>query len=84
MENNAVGLIHLDLLAVHDKQSLVEIHREEGHRIGLMIEGYQMPVIGEQGGILGIFAADRQAQYLCQISVVRIYAENNNGIVAGI
>ena len=48
MENNAVRLIHFDLLAVHDKQPLFQIHGEEGHRIGFMVQGYQMPVIGEK------------------------------------
>ena len=84
MENDAVRLVHLDFLGRHDNGLFLNIHSEECHGIRLMVEADQMLVIGEQGCILGIFAADRQAQYLCQISVVRIYAENNNGIVTGV
>ena len=84
MENDAVGLIYLDLLAVHHKQPLIQIHTKEGHRIGLMVKGYKVPVVREQRSILGILAADRQAEDLVQIPVIRIDLEDHDGIVTGI
>ena len=67
MENDAVWFVHLDLFPVHDEQTLLEIDIEKCHCVRLVIEGYQMAVIGEQSGILRILAADRKAQDLCQV-----------------
>ena len=82
MENYAVRFVHLDLFAVHHKKPFLEIHSKEGHRIGLVIERDQMAVVREQRGILGIFTADREAEYLVEVSVVRINAEDNNRVVS--
>ena len=57
VENNAVGLIYLYLSSVHDKQSVLQIHRKESHRIRLMIQGDEMPVVREKVRILRIIAA---------------------------
>ena len=69
---------------MHHKQSFFEIYAEEGHRIGLMVKGYKVPVVREQRSILGILAADRQAEDLVQIPVIRIDLEDHDGIVTGI
>ena len=82
MENNAVGLVNLNLLAVHDEQSLLKINLEERHRVGLMVEGYKMFVVGEKRGVFGILPAYRQAQNLVEIAVVGIDPEDHNRIVA--
>ena len=84
MEDDAVGLVYLDLLAVYHEPALTEIYTKEGHRIGLMVKGYKVPVVREQRSILGILAADRQAEYLFQMPVIGIYAEDHDGIVTGI
>ena len=78
MEDDAVGLVDFDLLAMHHKQSFFEIYAEEGHRVGLMVEGYKVPVIREQRCILGILSADRQAEYLVEVAVIGIDPEDHD------
>ena len=53
VEDNAVGLVDLDLLAVHYQKSLIQINCEESHRVRLVVERDKMPVVGEQRRILG-------------------------------
>ena len=84
MEDDAVGLVDFDLLAMHHKQSFFEIYAEEGHRVGLMVEGYKVPVVREQRRILGILSADRQAQDFVQITVVGVDLVDHDGIVTRI
>ena len=84
MEDDAVRLLNMDLLPMHDHQALLQIHGKEGHGIRFVVEGYQMPVIREEGRILGILTADRQAEDLAQIAVVGIDAVYNNRIITRI
>ena len=72
VEDDAVGLVHLDFLCAHDEGLLLIINCEEGHRVRLMIEADQVFVVREQSGILGILSADRQAEDLFQMTVVLI------------
>ena len=81
VEDDAVGLVDFDLLAMHHKQSFFEIYAEEGHRVGLMVQGYKVPVVREQRSILGLLAADRQAEDLVQLPVIRIDPVDRDGIV---
>ena len=84
MEDDAVGLLDMDLLPMHDHQALLQIHGKEGHGIRFVVEGYQMPVVREEGRVLGILAADRQAEDLAQIAIVGVDAVYNNRIVTRI
>ena len=84
VENDAVGFIHLDFFGTHDQGLFLNINREECHGVRFVIEADQMFVIREEGGILGILAADRQAEYLFQMPVIGIYAEDHDGIVSRI
>ena len=78
VEDDAVGLVDFDLLAMHHKQSFFEIYAEEGHRVGLMVQGYKVPVVREQRCILGILSADRQAEYLVEVAVIGIDPEDHD------
>lgn len=68
MEYQAVRLVDRHLLAMHDNQSLLEIDIEEGHRIGCMIQRYQVPVVREQNAVLRIITGYRQAQELAELT----------------
>ena len=59
MKDNAVCLIDLELLAVHHHVVILVIHTEKCHRVALMVQTYQMPVVRKQRCILGILAAHR-------------------------
>ena len=74
MEDDAVGLIHLDFLRGHDECLFLYIHLEESHGIRLMVKADQMLVIREQCRIFGIFAADGKAENLFKVAVIRIVA----------
>ena len=82
MEDHAVGLGHRDLPSVHDQQPLLQIRREEGKGSGILIQGYQMPVVREQRHILGIFPAHRQTQELGQDPALLIDPVDRRTVVA--
>ena len=84
MENNAVGLVHLDLFRRHDDCLLLHIDTEECHGIRLMVEADKVLVVGEKSCIFGILAADRQAEDLFKISVVVIDFKDDHRVIAGI
>ena len=84
MEDDAVGLVHLDLLGRHDDRLALHIDLEECHGIRLVIEADQMLVIREERCILGILSADRKAENLFQISVIGIDLEDDHRVVAGV
>ena len=55
MKDNTVCLIDLKFLAVHHHRIILIVYPEECHRVGFMIQAYQMPVIWKQRRILGPF-----------------------------
>ena len=55
-----------------------------GHRIRLMIQGNQMPVIREKRRILGIIPADRQTQQLFKHSRFLINLIDHSAVISGV
>ena len=49
-----------------------------------MVKGHKVPVVREQRRVLGILSADRQAEDLVQITVIRIDPVDHDGVVAGV
>ena len=56
----AVGLVHMKAAPAHHKKPLLIIHLEEADATAVMVDGCNMPVVREDGHILGILAAYRQ------------------------
>ncbi len=81
VEDDTVRPVHRDFLAVHDDRLLLKINIEERHRVGLVIQRDQMPVVGEQGAVLRIVAGDRKAQNPLERSVLLIDLKNRHRIV---
>ena len=84
MEDHAVGLSHLQRRTVHDQQAFFQVHIEKGQRSRILVQRYQMAVIREQGHILGIFSAHRQAQQPGQEPGFLVDPVNRSAVVSRI
>ena len=59
-EADGVRLLHFDVAAVHDKKVILVVHLEQRDLVAGMIGHGKVPVIREQGNVLGIVSADGQ------------------------
>lgn len=84
MEDNAVCLVDLKLLAVHHHIIILVIHPEECHRVGLVIEAHQIFVIREQRCILGILTAHRQIKQPCQLTRLLVDLEQRDTVIPAV
>ncbi len=65
-DHTAVRFADTDRLAAHNKKALFIIYMEEGNAPAFMVYTGNMLIIRENGQILWIIAADRQAAQLLQ------------------